>query len=293
MSDNERTIYKYRDIFDVNTANMKDNEIIKVFKKVKNFEIKYENNEKLEFKYITKEIFDELENPTVVGKINIEERSNSKKENIVLFETDDIDFSFKLVTDEEFANGKTLLGYIEVEENIFVEVYKKKVKVPEKDKYKPMAIALMIVLALVIVFAIRALNKTEEPPATPTYSQPLEIEEGTDWDGKMPQNGENSKAETGSIEIPGYANLFISEQEPDIQLINPSNNDVYFVYKITNGDDVVYETKAIEPGKTVDVPLGTILGSGEYQLSFEISCFDVVTQAPCNGAVQTVKLTVR
>jgi hypothetical protein len=60
-----------------------------------------------------------------------------------------------------------------------------------------------------------------------------------------------------------------------------------------NGDEILYETKAIEPNKMVSLNIKDLLDVGEYNLSFVISTYDVETQTPCNGATQEVTVTVR
>lgn len=313
--------------------NAENSENVFVYDKVEHYEDSKKNKnedekEKLIFDYVTKDAFAKLENPIVVGSIKLDEQSKSKKVDVAIIETEESTFTFELekTEDEQKINDKIIeymeenklseissienillekedssdeeevdkienkdhyliLGYVEVADNTFIVILKKAAIIPW------LWIVCPIILLLLILLCLFTANK-KDVQVTPDNPS-LEIADGTDWDGNMPQNGENSQADTGSIEIPGYANLFISTSEPDVQLINPSSNDVYFVYTIKNGDEVLEETKAIEPGKALNVPLGTMLGVGEHQVSFEISCFDVETQAPCNGAVQSVKITVR
>ena len=67
----------------------------------------------------------------------------------------------------------------------------------------------------------------------------------------------------------------------------------YFVYTISEGDKVIYETKAIEPNKMVSVNLKELLSKGEHNLSFAIATYDVKNQTACNGATQDVTVTVK
>ena len=158
-----------------------------------------------------------------------------------------------------------------------------------KNNTNKILIAICILLLLIIglivyLFVIRK-------PAADSQAG-LVVADGEDWDGSMPINGKNSEANVDSIEIPGYSDLYASKANPDIMLINPVNNTVYMVYTIMDGDKEIFKTDAILPGKAVKAPLGTLLDLGSHDLTFGISCYDVDTQAACNGANQSVKVTI-
>ena len=277
----------------------------------------------IEFRYIKPEQFLKIdERKIVLGYVNIDNISNTKSKNVLEIDTEEETFNFVIVKTEKENVSKikellkedrnieeifldnedynyeiketkinnikklTTIGFVEVEKNIFIEIKKETIEIVK------IAIGTGIFIALICSLFI--LNK-KDPQIQKINNQEVDIEiaEATDWDGKMPQNGENSQTEVGSIEIPGYANLFITTQKPEVQLINPSVNDVYFVYKIYENEELIQETKAIEPGKVLNVDLGTELGVGEHKVTFDISCVDIKTKTPCNGAVQTVKITVK
>lgn len=126
-----------------------------------------------------------------------------------------------------------------------------------------------------------------EPPV-------LEIADGQEWNGKLPQNGEQSRASSESIEIPGYAEMYLDKDNKEILLINPKGNTVYFVYTVNDeSGNKIYETKAIEPNKAVSVNLYDELKVGEHKLSFVIATYDIETKAPCNGATQEVTVIIK
>lgn len=287
------------------------------------FKIKLNNNSLIEFNYIKPEQFNNLnEKKIVIGYVNIDNISNTRSKNVLTVNTEEESFSFVIVKTEqenltkikellkenknieEIFEGNydfsyeieetklnnikklTTVGFVEVEKNIFVEI--------KKETFETAKIAIGVCILLVLVCSVFAFGKKETNIEKSKKEEVnLEIADATDWDGKMPQNGENSQQEVGSIEIPGYANLFITTSKPEVQLINPSVNDVYFIYKIYKNEELITETKAIEPGKALNVDIGTELGVGEHQVVFDISCFDIETKTPCNGAVQTVKITVK
>lgn len=242
----------------------------------------YKKN-KIEFDYLKEKDFKKLKEEnnevTILGSIKLKETNNSKVDTIVI-ESNDCTFSFELLKDKEPSN---ILGYVLVFDNTYVAITKNNILIP---------IILLFVLIGVIITCLVMFNKpNKNEDITPTEN--LEIEQGSEWDGEMPQNGEQSKANAESIEIPGYADLYVSTESPEIQLINPEGNTVYFVYTISEGDNVIYETKAIEPNKMVSVNLKELLSNGEHNLSFAISTYDVTTQTACNGATQDVTVTVQ
>ena len=131
---------------------------------------------------------------------------------------------------------------------------------------------------------------------TDTQPQPsLELEEDAAWDGEMTTNNTDQNAMDETITIPGYSALYVDENSKTVRLVNPEENTVYLQYSILKDEDTIYSTKGIKPGNMVEADLYSALknyGSGEYDLSFVISSYDVDTQESCNGATQTVHITV-
>ena len=69
-----------------------------------------------------------------------------------------------------------------------------------------------------------------------------------------------------------------------------SDNE-YKVYE--NTYRVVYFTKGIAPGKSVEWDIYKSLGPGVFDVQFRISTFDVETNAVCYGAIETVHIEVK
>lgn len=237
---------------------------------------------KLEFDYLKEKDFKKLKEKnkdiTVLGSIKLKETNNSKVDTIVV-ESNDCTFNFELLKEKE-PNG--IIGYVLVFDNTYVAISKDSIVIP--------LIFLLVIIGVIISFLV-FYNKPNNNNSDPSTN--LDFENGSEWNGEMPQNGEQSKANSESIEIPGYADLYVSEENPEIQLINPKGNTVYFVYTISEGDKVIYETKAIEPNKMVSVNLKELLSKGEHNLSFAIATYDVKNQTACNGATQDVTVTVK
>ena len=124
----------------------------------------------------------------------------------------------------------------------------------------------------------------------------LELEEDVAWDGKMTSNNPTQNIMDETITIPGYSVLYVDESSKTVRLVNPEENTVYLQYSILKDEDTIYSTKGIKPGNMVEADLYSALkdyGTGEYTLSFIISSYDVDTQETCNGATQTVYITVK
>ena len=123
----------------------------------------------------------------------------------------------------------------------------------------------------------------------------LELEEDVAWDGKMTSNNPTQNIMDETITIPGYSVLYVDESSKTVRLVNQEENTVYLQYSILKDEDTIYSTKGIKPGNMVEADLYSALkdyGTGEYALSFVISSYDVNTQEACNGATQTVYITV-
>lgn len=121
----------------------------------------------------------------------------------------------------------------------------------------------------------------------------FDLEDGKDWDGENKKN--NSKQITDSTVIPGFVPLEITKDDPYIQLGNPKENTVYFVYQIVDDKTkkTVYQTNAIKPGKAVEWNPYEQLKKGKYKLNIIISTYDLKTSRGCNGAKQQMDLTLK
>lgn len=243
--------------------------------------------DKLEFDYLKPKDFDALKETDgdikSIGYIKFKE-TNDNSVDTVEIESNYCTFKYELLKDK----APKAKGYIKVGDKEYVAFTKGGLLIPIL-----IALGVIVIIGGVVVFLNKG-NGEDDVAANPVNdSVNLEFENGSDWDGSMPQNGEQSQASAESIEIPGYANLYVSTSNPEIQLINPEGNTVYFIYTIMNGDETLYETKAIEPNKMVSLNIKDLLDVGEYNLSFVISTYDVETQTPCNGATQEVTVTVR
>lgn len=121
----------------------------------------------------------------------------------------------------------------------------------------------------------------------------IELDDLIDWD--KDKNKENSKEIKEQTVIPGFVSMTVEKSDPYVQLGNPKQNTVYFVYKIydTKSNKLVYSTKGIEPGKAVNWDPYNQLKAGEYELQISIEAYDLETMRACNGANQKMTLTIK
>ena len=149
----------------------------------------------------------------------------------------------------------------------------------------PILLLLLLLLGILAGGLFFAGHKT--PVSSDEPKQTLEFEDGEDIPEPTYQ-----EAIVETIDIPGYSDLTLDAEKPGINLTNPEGNTVYFVYRISEGENVIYETKAIEPGKMVPVDLLDDLSAGQHDITLEIMTYDVETQSTCNGTMQTISVTV-
>jgi len=146
---------------------------------------------------------------------------------------------------------------------------------------------IILLLLIIIILLLLLLKQCGSCPEQPNSGNLIGLEEGGEWNGQLPQNGERPMAgDQAGIAIPGYSQVY----GPEVQLINPANNDVYFVYKIYSGETLVYETKLIKPNHVAVFDAASVLGSGRHQVQFKIETYDIETNQPCNGATMNVEI---
>lgn len=247
---------------------------------------KYDKND-IAFSYLTPNDFEDVQGKTnakVIGSVHLKE-TNKNNVDVLVIESHNRTFNFEV---EEDTNSSGVMGYVLVFDNTYIAVKKN-----SPIMFLLIAIAIICILGGCFMFFKPKIQEliNINPNQIPTD---LQIANGQEWDGNLPQNGEQTEANSESIEIPGYAEMHLSEENQEIQLINPKDNTVYFVYTLKDDkDNVIYESQAIEPNKMISVNLYELLEAGEYKLFFAISTYDIETKAPCNGATQEVAVFVK
>lgn len=184
-------------------------------------------------------------------------------------------YKFKLKKEK----SKVAKCYIPVGEFEFVRV----------ESWSMLAIILFILLVGIISAFIFLIPKN--PTVSDTPKDPLQIADANDITDHNETNNATSQA-SAYTEFPGYVHLHLTEEQPYVYLTNPKGNTVYMVYTIYNGEEIIYETDAIEPGKEIETNLREILEPGNYILKFVQSTYDITTQATCNGTNQEVDIII-
>lgn len=169
-------------------------------------------------------------------------------------------------------DDKKCLGYVKVEDNAFLRV--------EKRRF-PFIILILLGILAGLALILRSCVGGGNPllPKEPGE----DIKEPTKLDEPIA---------TGQIEIPGYASIVLSAEQPEMFLINPQKNTVYFEYIISEGDKVLFDSDLILPGKMVRANLYSKLGKGKHTLLLSINTYDITDESPCNGSTQRVNLLV-
>lgn len=244
----------------------------------------------LEFDYVSSKDFkqiDENENPAVIGCVKLKAIDKTNCD-ILTIESNGQEYNFEIIDKnddpydkDERNNKRRITGYIKVGENTYISII--------KTNFLLIFIPIGIIGLLLVGLSISGIINPPNPNIDPDTTESLEIETGEDISFEEP----SEEATQENITIPGYANLYVTGEYPEIHLINPEGNTVYFRYIIKNGEEVLHETKAIEPNKMVRVNLKELLPVGEYTLTFVIETFDLETQAGCNGASQEVRILVK
>jgi hypothetical protein len=113
------------------------------------------------------------------------------------------------------------------------------------------------------------------------------------WDGELPTSP-SSETDQEEIEIIGYDKLTVSDNSRFVNLINPKGNTVYLKYSVKANGVEVYNTELIPPNMYIPWNAYSTLTqmglSGEVNIEFNISTFDINSYAPCNPA--TIKTTI-
>lgn len=110
------------------------------------------------------------------------------------------------------------IGYLPISDTEFVQI----------ESGIPLLLLLLPLLAalsLGLYFGTRP-NQPIDPPG-------IEDDNTHDWDGNEHNNGSNSKAASENTVIPGFASVTANQTANNVQLYNPKENTVKFVYTIT------------------------------------------------------------
>jgi hypothetical protein len=154
-------------------------------------------------------------------------------------------------------------------------------------KHKRIAIAAALIM--ITICTVFLLNKCSGGLPGNTL---LPVASGEPWDNKNVNGNGNSEESQGYISIPGYSKLYVSKNQPNVPLVNPPENTVYFQYAIYAGEKLIHETELIKPGDMLRWDAHSVFESGDYAIEIKILTCDIDSQAECNGATIPATLHV-
>jgi hypothetical protein len=112
-----------------------------------------------------------------------------------------------------------------------------------RKKYNRIAVVATVII--ITLCALALYNKCFDNAADIAM---LPIASGELWNNENINGIGNSEGSQEYISIPGYSKLFSSKDKPDILLVNPLENTVYFQYAIYEGRQLIHKTELIKPG---------------------------------------------
>ena len=128
---------------------------------------------------------------------------------------------------------------------------------------------LIVILILLVVTACSFFKNKENLPAQTTSIDNNQL------DIKQPDL--KSKNDESYFELQGFGQLTIDINNPYVNLINPEGNDVYLTFDVLYGDNVLFQTELIEPGKMIQFDVYRSLDAGEHTLTYSIDVYDKTT----------------
>ena len=142
-----------------------------------------------------------------------------------------------------------------------------------EDKKKLILIILIILLILLISMTIFLFfrNRSSE-----TIYSDREVSD-TQSDMQLPDNHTDNGEEF--TELMGFGCLDIDKDNPYIYLINPSDNQVYLSFDVMKGDETLYKSALIAPGKMEEFDIYSCLNAGKHTLSYTVSSYDLESKA--------------
>lgn len=86
------------------------------------------------------------------------------------------------------------------------------------------------------------------------------------------------------IEVPGLQKEYIVDADnPELYLVNPKGNTVYFRYVICDAkDQILYQTDYIPPDRMEKADLYSILDEGVHPLLVKVETIDMENHGVCN-----------
>lgn len=124
-----------------------------------------------------------------------------------------------------------------------------------------------------------------------TASNGLKVQKNTiEWNQDMQSADKNA-----DIQIPYYGDVYMEggSDKIDMTLVNPKENDCYFVYTFILSDtgEEIYQSDLIEPGRALtEADLEDEVPAGTYKMDIRINTYTMDDQRTLNNAVVSTNL---
>lgn len=124
-----------------------------------------------------------------------------------------------------------------------------------------------------------------------TASNGLKVQKNTiEWNQDMQSADKNA-----DIQIPYYGDVYMEggSDKIDMTLVNPKENDCYFVYTFILSDtgEEIYQSDLIEPGRALtEAELEDKVPAGTYKMDIRIDTYTMDDQKTLNNAVVSTNL---
>lgn len=144
----------------------------------------------------------------------------------------------------------------------------------KRNRWLIVLICIIFVLFAMVIFTTLELQNTKKVISDPVANIGIATNQTNAENPKL-----NTTSEQDYFELQGFGLLEINESNRFLNLINPKGNKVYLSYKVLNGDNVLFTTELIEPGKMIQFDVYSCLHAGEYTLTYSIDVYDISTKA--------------
>lgn len=139
-----------------------------------------------------------------------------------------------------------------------------------KNTKKLLVIVILLLLLIFGTISFILCNSSSKPTTNREISN-------TQQEASFP-NANVSDSETAYTEIIGFGQLTLSKINPNINLINSEENDVYLSFDVFYNNELIYQSGLIEPGKMEQANIYELLDAGEYTLTYSIGSYDLKTK---------------
>ncbi len=172
----------------------------------------------------------------------------------------------------------------------------RRVQLPEHETNLLLTSALILLISLVLAavayfaFALEILN----PPVT--SDAPSRVGSSSSNASGIASPGgtsleDASDSEVGDIIFPGFVDFSITSGQDTLELVNDSQNAVYFIFTVTDEEgQVLYSTEAVAPGEqeSWSVTEAYEPGTGTHEITVTTAAFGLDDGVEYNGTSTVV-----